>query len=64
MNFFSRDPQLENMEDDPNLPVCQHCHKPITEDTFYEIDGDCYCQDCMDKLFRRDLDEYLEEEVG
>ena len=30
------------------LPKCCECGEPIQTDCYFEIDGDLYCEDCMD----------------
>lgn len=29
------------------LPKCDHCHEPIQDDEYYEIEGDTVCSDCL-----------------
>jgi len=38
---------LEDEEKD--LPVCDRCGERITEDHYYQIDGDIWCPDCVDR---------------
>lgn len=40
------------------LPVCSHCGDPIQEEYYFEIDGEMYCEDCMNDLFKRYTDSY------
>ncbi len=40
--FAEQDEELEK------LPKCCECGEPIQTDTYYEFDGDLYCEDCMD----------------
>ena len=40
-------------------PKCDICGEPITDDRFYEIDGDYYCIDCMEHNFIRWTDNYM-----
>lgn len=35
------------------LPRCDCCDNPITDDYCYEINGDCICEDCMNSQFRK-----------
>lgn len=32
-----------------SLPVCDECGEPIVEDFYWEINGDVYCEDCLQK---------------
>ena len=41
-------------------PVCDKCGRPITDDTYYDVDGRLLHEDCMREEFRRFTDEYVE----
>ena len=41
-----------------NLPLCECCGNPIQQDTAVRINGDCYCDDCLDEM--REDTEYVE----
>lgn len=32
------------------LPLCECCGEPIQQDTAVRINGDWYCDDCLDNL--------------
>lgn len=34
-------------------PVCCYCGEPIKDDFCYEINGEYYCEDCLDMHFRK-----------
>ncbi len=36
-----------------SLPRCDYCDNTITDDYCYEINGDCICEDCMSREFRK-----------
>lgn len=38
-------------------PVCSFCDQHIQEEHFYEIDCEMVCEDCLDKHFRRTVEE-------
>lgn len=40
------------------LPVCDNCGDPIQGDCYYLIDDNIYCPECLDKLFRKWVDDY------
>lgn len=42
-------------------PHCDICGKTIYDEHFYEIEGDYYCEDCLNDEFRRNTDDYMEE---
>ena len=42
-------------------PVCDCCKEHITDDTYYEIDGKIYCEDCLNDEFGRSTEDYLED---
>ncbi len=35
--------------------ICQCCEEDVKADYYYEILGDIYCPDCVDDLFRKDI---------
>ena len=37
-------------------PVCVCCEEHIQDDHAYDIDGNLYCQDCMESHFRVEID--------
>ena len=45
---------------DANAPICCECGEKIFGDTAYLIDGEIYCEDCMDS-HRIDVTEYIED---
>lgn len=50
LNEFYPDPQ---QEDEIPVYMCAECKGPIYEgDFYYYVDGEYYCEDCADKLFR------------
>lgn len=46
---------LERAEKELELPVCDICGE-TQEDHFYEIDGRRLCADCLDDIYRREVD--------
>ena len=38
------------------LPVCAYCDEPIQDEFCYEINGEYYCEDCLDMHFRKAVD--------
>jgi uncharacterized CHY-type Zn-finger protein len=44
------------------LPVCEMCRQPIQSDDLYDIEGDLYCEECGDSLFKRHTENYIREE--
>lgn len=43
------------------LPVCCLCSEPIQSDDLYDIEGDLYCEECGDDLFKRYTENYISE---
>lgn len=41
------------------LPVCCYCDDPIEDDFCYEINGEYYCEDCLDMHFRKAVDDLV-----
>lgn len=42
------------------LPVCTECGERITDDFFYDINGECICERCMDANYKKSTDDYIE----
>lgn len=42
-------------------PVCCCCGEHIQDEALYDIGGDIYCEDCLNKEFRHYTDDYTEE---
>jgi late competence protein required for DNA uptake (superfamily II DNA/RNA helicase) len=40
-------------------PKCCNCNQHIQDDTFYEIDGNFYCAECLKNDFRRWTENYI-----
>ena len=36
------------------LHHCDYCDNPITDDYYYEINGDILCEKCLNNHFRKD----------
>lgn len=52
--FAEQDRQLER------LPVCSYCEEPIQDEHFYLINGDAYCESCLDNHFRKHIEDYID----
>ena len=37
------------------LPKCDRCSEAIQGEHYFDIYGDIYCEDCVRKLFRREV---------
>lgn len=68
--FYTNDPISDFMNYDAHqerkfsrLPVCVICEEPIQDEHFYDIEGDFFCCECLDKLYRRNTERYAESEV-
>lgn len=42
-------------------PECACCGKRITDDFLFYIEGDIYCEECMEDEFRRPVDDFIKE---
>lgn len=54
----SHDRKQERRRSD--LPVCDYCGEPIQEEHFFYINGECFCEDCLNNNFRKNTDDYLD----
>ena len=40
--------QEDIMQNKTKLPKCSECGEPIQDDSYFEVGGDYYCEECMD----------------
>ena len=38
------------------LPKCDKCGKPIQDDYCYDIEGECICEKCLNKHYRKSVE--------
>ena len=43
------------------LPKCECCGEPITDDSFYNINGTYYCEECLNDKYRVWTDDYIKD---
>lgn len=41
------------------LPRCGYCDEPITDDIYYEINGECVCEECLKEHHRKAVEDYV-----
>lgn len=41
-------------------PVCCYCEEPIQDDFLYDIEGELYCEQCLNINFRKGTEDYIE----
>lgn len=66
--FYSDDPvrdfdryDMAMAQKEAKLPQCEKCGKHIHDDTFFEIDNEILCEDCMRDLYKRSTDDWLRD---
>ena len=42
------------------LPYCEICGNPIQDEHLYLINDEFVCQECLDRDFRKDVNDYVE----
>lgn len=42
------------------LPVCDHCSKPIQDEDLFDIEGVLYHLECAEQEFKKKTDDYME----
>lgn len=47
--------QTEEME---RLPVCDLYNKTIDDEFYFEIEGEIFCEDCLNEVFRKSVEDY------
>ena len=40
------------------LPKCSHCREPIQDEYLYEINGELFCEACIEE-YRKPTDHYI-----
>lgn len=55
-NAYDRDRQQKQR----NLPQCDYCNETL-DDVYYDIYGECVCEDCIRKYFRKECDAFTGE---
>lgn len=45
------------------LPRCAYCGEPIWE-YYFIINGEMLCEECLHSNFRKDVDDYIEQEYA
>ena len=56
--YARHEAEQEKMAD--KLPRCKYCGEPITDDYLYDLDGTLCCEDCLEDLFRKPTDNYID----
>lgn len=41
------------------LPKCDYCGEPIQEEHYYDINGDYICVECLDRNFKKEVENYV-----
>ena len=41
-------------------PKCDYCDSHITDEFYYDLDGDIVCEECLDRHFKRITEDYIE----
>ena len=42
------------------LPLCSYCCDPIIDDYLYEINDEVICEGCINEIFRKNVEDYIE----
>ena len=54
--FVARDADMEYSLE--QLPMCETCGERVQDDYYYEIDGCIYCEECLNRQYRKDTENY------
>lgn len=52
----------DDAEYESRCPVCCECGNHITDEFYFEIDGNFYCEDCLRSNHRKDVEGYVREQ--
>lgn len=50
MDLLYEEAERRNNKYEETCPRCYNCGEPITSDIAWEIDGNLYCEDCIDSF--------------
>ena len=51
---------MEQARAEARLPVCDCCGEVINDDFYWEIDGEIFCEDCLNDRYRHYADDYAQ----
>jgi formylmethanofuran dehydrogenase subunit E len=51
---------MEQARYEARLPICEDCNERITDDDYYEVDGEILCEDCMKERYQKSTDDYAQ----
>ena len=51
---------LEQEEESKKLPKCCECGERIDDDYLFDIEGDLYCEECIKKLYKKPMEDYMD----
>jgi formylmethanofuran dehydrogenase subunit E len=58
-DFLSYDAEQESKRE--KMPVCSVCGEHIQDDFLYDIDGEIFCEECLNENFRKCTDDYIND---
>lgn len=50
----------EQQREVERCPKCDYCDEHITDEFYYDLDGDIVCEDCLDRHFKKAVEDYVE----
>lgn len=66
MSFYTGDPvrdfhryDAHQQKELERCPKCDYCGKHITADNYYDLDGDIVCEECLDRYFKKAVEDYV-----
>ena len=57
-DFDRHDRDLARKE--ARLPVCERCLKRISDDFYWDMEGEILCEDCMNIRYRKYTEDFIE----
>ena len=51
----------EMAEREAKLPQCDSCGEPVSDDIYFEIEGEILCEKCMHDRYARSTEDYLND---
>lgn len=64
--FYTSDPvadferhDRERAKREKQYPKCDYCNQPIQDEHLFDINGDVMCEQCLNREFRKDTEDYV-----
>ena len=57
-DFYSHDAEMQRSLE--KCPICSECGEYVQDDTYYDINGEVVCIECLNDNYKRYTEDYIE----